>query len=189
MAGLAEAPAAYRPAKLDKRAMMALIEAGVFENRRVEMIDGMVVEMSPADDPHGGAVFAIGVAFGIEPAPGLKGVSDGALYLSEDLMFAPDITIIPRTLLIEKAKGEDIRLLIEVSDSSLENDLGNKAKLYAAHGVPEYWVVDLEKRKLHRHLDPNTDGYADIAALEWSDPVRPHLIPGCEIRLSEVLDR
>jgi Uma2 family endonuclease len=50
-------------------------------------------------------------------------------------------------------------LLIEVSDSTLRYDLEDKARLYATHRVPEYWVVDLVHRRVVRHRAPSRAGY------------------------------
>jgi Uma2 family endonuclease len=65
----------------------------------------------------------------------------------------------------------DILLLIEVSDSTLLYDLEVKARLYAKHGVPEYWVIDLVDNRVWRHRRPSGQGYAqrdeiDEGALE-----------------------
>ena len=48
----------------------------------------------------------------------------------------------------------DVLLLIEVSDSSMTQDLGEKAELYAAHGIPEYWVIDINAEQVHVHQLP-----------------------------------
>jgi Uma2 family endonuclease len=53
---------------------------------------------------------------------------------------------------------ESVALLIEVSDSTLEIDLGRKADLYANAGVPEYWVVDVIENRVLLHANPRSDG-------------------------------
>jgi Uma2 family endonuclease len=52
-------------------------------------------------------------------------------------------------------------LLIEISDSTLRYDLDVKARLYATHGIPEYWVVDLVNRLLVRHRGPTGQAYSE----------------------------
>jgi Uma2 family endonuclease len=59
----------------------------------------------------------------------------------------------------------DILLVVEVSDSTLDYDLNTKAPLYAAAGIPECWVVDVNARTLHRHTQPGATGYQSVAAL------------------------
>ena len=56
----------------------------------------------------------------------------------------------------------DVLLLIEVSDSSLKQDLGEKAELYAAHGVGEYWVIDVNSEKVYVHRDPADGRYRSV---------------------------
>lgn len=58
---------------------------------------------------------------------------------------------------------DDVLLLIEVSDTTLRYDLDDKARLYARHGIPEYWVVDLNANRVSRHRHPNRERYADRA--------------------------
>jgi Uma2 family endonuclease len=54
-------------------------------------------------------------------------------------------------------------LLIEVADSSLQDDRRIKGPLYAAAGVPEYWIVDLVAGAVEVHREPGSDGYASVA--------------------------
>jgi Uma2 family endonuclease len=57
-----------------------------------------------------------------------------------------------------KPTAGDVNLVIEVADSSLSTDLGDKAALYAEAMIPEYWVVDLLNDVVHVHRDPHCDG-------------------------------
>ena len=72
---------------------------------------------------------------------------------------------------------EDIALLIEVSNTTLDHDLGVKAKLYARAGIPEYWVVDIKGRRIHQHREPRTksgtDGYASLRVVEPGEVLSP----------------
>ncbi len=56
----------------------------------------------------------------------------------------------------------DVLLLIEVADTTLHLDLGEKAALYAEAGIPEYWVVDIESRRLLVHRQPAGGEYLDV---------------------------
>jgi len=80
--------------------------------------------------------------------------------------------------------GKDILLLIEVSESTLRYDLETKARLYATHRVPEYWVVDLVNGRVVRHWAPGRAGYEqrdDVAS-----SVLPLPIVGAEISLIDL---
>ena len=60
-------------------------------------------------------------------------------------------------------------LVAEVSDTTLRTDLGTKALLYARVGIPEYLVLDIAGRQIHRHRQPTHDGYAEIVILSENE--------------------
>jgi Uma2 family endonuclease len=59
----------------------------------------------------------------------------------------------------------DVLLLIEVSDTTLRYDLNVKARLYAAHEIPEYWVVDLAAKRVWRHRRPGASRYEECTEI------------------------
>ena len=87
----------------------------------------------------------------------------------------PDITILNRPVdqLARNPMPGDIVLLIEVSDTTLDHDLGAKAKLYARAGIAEYWVVDLKARRIHQHREPQPEGYASLRVVGSGEVLSP----------------
>jgi Uma2 family endonuclease len=73
----------------------------------------------------------------------------------------PDLAIVPPGDYLDEHPNRAL-LLIEVADSSLQDDRRIKGPLYAAAGVPEYWIVDLVGGVIEVHRDPRSDGYATI---------------------------
>jgi Uma2 family endonuclease len=69
--------------------------------------------------------------------------------------------------------GEETELVVEIADSSLASDLSIKRRLYARAGVPEYWVVDLNNRRLvvHRGLDMTKGEYASVQSYAETEAV------------------
>ncbi|RTH24166.1 hypothetical protein CSW38_09350 [Thermus scotoductus] len=65
----------------------------------------------------------------------------------------------------EVPEGEDALLVIEVADTSLDYDLTVKLPLYAKAGIPEVWVVDLVREKVHVFRKPQGEGYGEGEAL------------------------
>ncbi len=188
--GLAEAPAPYSHARLDAAAVRSMLDAGTLpHDKRVELIEGVLVTMSPARNRHASAVLAVGATLWNQIPKTTSCVTDGALFLADDLMLGPDLSFLPRGVLIEDAEGEDILLLIEISNSTLRFDLTQKAGFYAQHGVRDYWVVDLPNEKLHIHRDPASGGYGTVQILDWAAPATPLNIPNVSITLAEVLDQ
>ena len=76
---------------------------------------------------------------------------------------------------------------MEVSDTMLGFDLSTKARLYARHGVPEYWVMDVNGRCLHRHRGPSPEGYAEVVILAAEQTVSPPARPDAAVRVGELL--
>lgn len=82
----------------------------------------------------------------------------------------------------------DILLLIEVSDSSTEQDLGEKARLYAEHDIPEFWVVDIKSEQVHVHRSPCKGVYQSIQTISKSAFISPLCQPSATLSLSELFD-
>jgi Uma2 family endonuclease len=81
--------------------------------------------------------------------------------------------------------AKDVLLLIEVSHSTLRYDLEDKARLYAKHRIPEYWVVDVANRRIVRHRNPSRGRYEQLD--EIASGTVPLPIPGAELDLAELL--
>ena len=83
----------------------------------------------------------------------------------------PDIILLnrPAAQLGRNPIPSDIALIVEVSDTTLEHDLGSKARLYARAAIPEYWVIDVKGCRIHQHRDPKPDGYASVRVIESGD--------------------
>ena len=81
----------------------------------------------------------------------------------------------------------EVHLAVEISDSTLDYDLSIKARLYSAAGVVEYWVVDLQHRRLHVHQEPTASGYARILTLAESQSIAPLAKPEATVAVTDLL--
>jgi Uma2 family endonuclease len=82
----------------------------------------------------------------------------------------------------------DVLLLIEVSDSSTDQDLGEKARLYAEHDIPEYWVVDIHSEQVHVHRTPSDGTYQAIQSFGKSAFTSPMCQPAATLSLAQLFD-
>ena len=82
--------------------------------------------------------------------------------------------------------AEIVRLLIEVSASSLRHDLGPKLRLYARTSIPEYWVADVSARKIIRLHAPAGEDYLERATFAFGEPVPSATIPGLIVDTSRL---
>jgi Uma2 family endonuclease len=78
----------------------------------------------------------------------------------------------------------DLRLVVEISDSTLGFDLTTKAGLYARAGIVEYWVVDIAARRLVVHRDPRDGLYRSVTAYGENETATPLASPQSEFRVA-----
>lgn len=143
-------------------------EAGVFApGARVELIDGEVIDMAPIGTRHWSVVNRLNRLL-VQATGELAVVSvQASIRLDRQSEPEPDLAVLrPRDDFYASAlpTGHDAFLVIEVADSSLAYDLRLKGRLYALHGVPAYWVVDLAAGLLHTFAVPQGEAYSVIDA-------------------------
>ena len=162
-----------------------MIESGILgENDRVELIEGLIVEMSPIGSAHWYVVFELTKAISRLAGDGWLVFSQGPIVLPNGEP-EPDICVVRGTSVdykSRKPRAEEVGLLVEVADSSLEFDRQTKLRSYAAAGIPEYWIVNLRAREVEVHRGPRA-----AAASAEADYDSQKVIPGSD-KVSLVLD-
>jgi Uma2 family endonuclease len=150
-----------------------------------ELIDGEIVVMKAQHSRHarvktrlairlGNALETLGSPF--EPQV------EASVHLSDGALPEPDIVVTSY-----RGAGvvpvETVALLIEVSDSTLETDLGRKAELYADAGVPEYWVVDLNENRvlIHAGLPADAGDYDGQLDVPFGEPLHAATVEGLAV--------
>src|SRR5262249_41745838 len=81
----------------------------------------------------------------------------------------------------------EVLLLIEVADTSLDSDCGEKAVLYATAGIQDYWVVSLPERLVHVFRQPTGGAYLEHKTIGFTEEVRPLAFPQFMLKVSELL--
>lgn len=141
----------------------AMVAAGILhEDDRVELLEGVLVEISPQSEGHAYAVRRLNTLAVLATAgTDLEVTGQAPLLVNSPISRPePDLAIAPITPRDRHPSGA--LLAVEVSVSSRRIDLGVKAAIYARAGVQEYWVLDVEGRTLIVHRAPGADGYADV---------------------------
>ncbi len=170
------------PAKLSLEEYERMINAGVFAGprRRLELINGEIREMSPIGDPHAEVVDRL-EEWGHECVRGKRirvRIQNAIRLPHAESSPEPDVSwVVKRNYWQGKPGPKDILLIIEVADSSLEEDTGEKAVLYAGAGIPDYWVVNLRNRTIEVRHDPRPDGYQSVAVFSGNDELQPLACP------------
>jgi Uma2 family endonuclease len=178
-------PALVRPLKRSEYDQM--IELGLFDNERVELIQGVLVKMSPQHAPHASTVQKLNQLLMARLQGRFTLRIQSPLALSDDSEPEPDVAVValgdyeiehPTTAL----------LIIEVSDSSLKTDR-TKAAIYASAAIGEYWIVNLGARSIEVYSSPDGDRYTEARTLRLGDTLRPAALPDIAIAVAEILPR
>jgi Uma2 family endonuclease len=138
-------------------------DAGILApDARVELIDGEVIDMAPIGSPHAGIVNVLTRRFVLAVDDRATVAIQNPVRLDDFSQPQPDVALLrPRADGYAGAMptGADVLLLVEVAASSLAFDRDVKAPLYARHGIPEFWLVDVEGRRVVRYAGPAAGAY------------------------------
>ena len=181
------------PGRLTREQYYELGRQGYFDGRRVELIFGEVVEMSPVGWLH--RVACRKTAEALDVAFAGAGWIDRAEPI--DLTHSepqPDVAVFPGRFEDYTDHPTAALLVVEVADATLSYDLTTKAELYATAGVPEYWVLDLNNRQLVVFRDPQplptglgATAYRTRHTFGPADTVSPLGAPGATVRVGDLL--
>jgi Uma2 family endonuclease len=166
-----------------------MIGAGIIgEDEHVELIGGRIIAMSPEGPIHAGAIDlcadALRRAFGADHT--IRVQHPLAVDAADEP--EPDVAVVPggpRDHLA--AHPHAAVLVVEVAESSLAYDRGDKAVLYARAGFLDYWIVNLVERRVEVHRDPMPAGYRSIVSLAAGDEIAPMASPAARIAVGALL--
>lgn len=156
---------------------------------RVELIEGDMLNMAPIGSQHSAITSRLNELFILAAARSATVVVGGPINLGEFSEPQPDLMLLKRRADFYRVRipeAADVLLLIEVSDSSLSFDQSVKLNLYARYGVPEYWVVDVEGRRIHTYREPAAKGYGCTLEFTVADSVAPQAFPDVRIVIAEL---
>jgi Uma2 family endonuclease len=162
-----------------------LIDAGVFdEDSRVELIDGLLVDMSPKTRAHENAVAWLTRYLVLNVDPERYEVRVAAPLTIGSSEPEPDLAVIP-DMAPRPHHPASAALVVEVVVSSHTRDLTDKPPIYAQAGIPIYWAVDLEGQRAVTHHAPQAGRYTkvDVVAAE-GELLAPEL--GLQVSLLEL---
>jgi Uma2 family endonuclease len=188
------APSRPTPKRYTVAEFHEMWEAGWFEHCKPMLIDGEVFEMAKPGPLHNASA---GLADYILKAIFTSGYwvrVQMPLELGQSSDPEPDLSVVrggPRNYPTNPTTAE---LVVEVSDTSLDMDTGPKAQLYAAAGIADYWVIDLNNSQLIVHRDPRPDAgnafgasYATVTTLKKGQSVSPLAAPAAGVNVTDLL--
>lgn len=158
------------------------------ETDRVELIDGEMIDMAPIGSKHAFLVDRFAELLGGGPRAVYMVRVQNPVLLGERNEPQPDIALVRRDNYTDRHPGpDDILLIVEVSDTTLEYDRDVKFPLYARQNIPEVWLLDVNANELTIYREPIDGQYRLIRKPTVTEMVSPTLVPDVQIILSEVL--
>ena len=169
-------------------------EEGVLdEDARVELVDGRVVEMPPIGPRHMFNVNRLTRLFLLRLLDRIVLSIQNPVTFGRRLERQPDVTLLdphaadPSFYKTNRPTPADVLLIVEVSDSTLQMDLVEKAQQYADHAIADYWVVDLQGDAVVMHREPKPEGYASVTTLARGETISPLAFPDVSFTVDEIL--
>lgn len=173
----------------------AAADGGTFDQKRVELIEGEIIDMSPMSSKHGLMIYVVQKALETVFAAGYIVLAQAPLDLGESSEPQPDIAVytgMPADYM--DVKPTHALLVVEVADSSLRYDRGQKASLYAKANIADYWIINLKDDTLEVYRTPVVAptqpygyGYKMVSSLKTQDTISPLAAPQAHISVGELL--
>jgi Uma2 family endonuclease len=174
-----------------------MAELGFFNRERVELIGGRIVGMSPQSNWHALGIARIREALEQAFGPAFWVRTQNSLDLTPHSVPDPDVAVVPGApaqYLGQRQNPKSALLIVEVSETTLADDRTEKASLYAASGILDYWILNLVDAVLEIRRDPQPDSsqtfgfrYASLQTLQRSDFACPLAAPTSSISVDALL--
>ncbi len=160
------------------------------DHERLELLDGEILELMPIGQRHAAQTNRLTRVLSARLPAGLLLQVQNPIRLTRVSEPLPDISIVRGSELdfLNAPPGpEATALVVEVADSSLEYDLGRKSAAYATAGISEYWVIDLEGRRLRCYRNPEAGEFREAQVLKEGDSLSPQAMPEHSFSVADLL--
>ena len=162
-----------------------MAETGVLRpDARVELLDGRILDMSPIGPFHGGLVNRLVRVFN-KACKGRWLLSvQNPVRLDDHSEPEPDVMLLRLSAddyTSHHPRPDDVCLLIEVSDTTLDLDREEKLPAYGRAGIPEVWIVNLNEETIEVYREPHFTGYGSKTILQAGDHASPAAFPDAAV--------
>lgn len=168
-----------------------MAETGVLRpDARVELLDGRIIDMSPIGPFHGSITKYLNQWFTTAARGRWITQIQDPVRLDEHSEPEPDVALLkPIADFYRKRhpQPEDVFLLVEVSDTTLETDRAEKLPAYGRAGIAEVWIVNLNDATIEIYREPNFTGYGSKTVLCAGDQAKPLAFPDATVDVAELL--
>jgi Uma2 family endonuclease len=168
-----------------------MVEMGIFHpEERLELLSGQILKMAAKGTAHEAAITRIQRILNQRLGDQVLIRTQSPITLDDFSEPEPDVAIVKTNILDYEdhhPQPSEVFLLIEVADSSLKYDREVKSLVYAQSGIIDYWVLDVNGRKLSVYRDPHITGYQSESILGENLTISPLAFPGFEIKIRDFL--
>ena len=189
-------PSVERPTRrlftVDEYYTMA--EVGILRpDERVQLIEGDIFAMPPIGPEHADYVDNVAELFGDRVRHLARVRVQNPVQLADRGAPQPDVVLVrrpddgTRSYRSRLPGSDDILLVVEIADTSLRFDLGEKATSYARNGVPELWVIDIAGDRVVVHREPSEHGYARVQSFTRGETIVALAFPDEAFRVDDIL--
>jgi Uma2 family endonuclease len=167
-----------------------LNETGILDaHDRIELLNGELIIMHAIGHRHNQAVTNLNFEFVEQSRRRFMLSPQNPVELEEYSAPQPDLVLVPMSRRYTKRhpKPDEVFLIVEVADSSLSYDRQEKMRAYAAVGIREFWILNLEDDVLEAHRQPEGAGYREVATIPSDGSASPLAFPDVSIALRDVI--
>jgi len=162
---------------------LRLCDADAFDDRRTELIGGDVLVMAPEYRPHAFVRDELTYRLRriLETIGSTLYPTGGSVFISDNDMPQPDIVLTREPRGPGAIPSASVALIVEISLTTLAIDMGRKREAYAAAGIAEYWVVEVESRIIHLMSSPAGSTFRHHRRVAIGQPLAAATIPGLTV--------
>ncbi len=161
-------------------------------DERVELLCGEVIEMSPTAIRHAACVDKLTTLFAVGTNGRAHVRIQGPVRIDNMNLPEPDVALLklrPDEYTTGHPKPDDVLLIIEVADTSIETDRKVKLPIYAAAAIPEVWIVDLAASAIEVYRSPRAHTFTECSVLKAGASISPLAFPDMEIPVAALYSR
>jgi Uma2 family endonuclease len=169
---------------------LRMAAADVFAtDMRLELMEGEIIEMPPTGSAHAAVVNSLAAIMNDACGKQVIVSVQNPIIVGDQSVPQPDLALL-RTredkYFHQHPTPADVLLVTEVSDTTLRFDLEKKASLYAAAGIPETWVIDVEQRVLHALRAATPSGYLRKSVIDASGTITASAVPRASVAVNAI---
>lgn len=146
-----------RPHRFTLEEYHRIAEAGLFHGKRVELLEGNIIDMAPQGSDHYQTIERVADVLANVFGSGFWIRRQGPLRLNDASEPEPDISVVTGKMADYRDHPTTALLVVEVSESTLQFDRSEKAGFYARSGLADYWIVNLVEKQLEVYREPTAD--------------------------------